>query len=37
MNRRSLISMSVMTAVGLAVAAGSAAGAPKAKSTKDNS
>ena len=28
MNRRSLISMSVMTAVGLAVAAGSAAGAP---------
>ena len=30
MNRRSLITMSVMTAVGLAVAAGSAAGAPKA-------
>jgi Lipocalin-like domain len=28
MNRRSLISMSVMTAVGFAVAAGSAAGAP---------
>ena len=28
MNRRSLISMSLMTAVGLAVAAGSAAGAP---------
>jgi hypothetical protein len=34
MNRRSLISMSVMTAVGLAVAAGSAAGAPKAKINK---